>query len=101
MYFNSYFCFFAWYSYINYEFCNKIKIFYKTAGIKGYKSIIKKKRKKHDKIVLLAKPKLNGIEFLISKALFDSNLSHDEFIFINHVLEKYDDMKKEIKNLKT
>ena len=34
-----------------------------TAGIKRYKSIIKKKKKKHkhDKIVLLAKSKLNNI----------------------------------------
>ena len=36
-----------------------------TAGIKKYKSIIKKKKKKHDKIVFLAKYKLNNIEFLI------------------------------------
>ena len=36
-----------------------LKIFAITAGIKKYKSIIKKKRKKHDKIVLLAKPKLS------------------------------------------
>ena len=32
-----------------------------TAGIKKYKSIIKKKKKKHDKITLLAKFKLNSI----------------------------------------
>ena len=44
-----------------------------TAGIKKYKSIIKKKKKKHDKIVLLTKSKLSSIEFLISKALIDSN----------------------------
>ena len=49
-----------------------------TAGIKKYKSIIKKK--KHDKIVLLAKSKLNSIEILISKALINSNISHDEFV---------------------
>ena len=34
-------------------------------GIKKYKSIIKKKKKKHDKIVLLGKDKLNTIEVLI------------------------------------
>ena len=37
-----------------------LKIFATTAGIKKYKSIIKKK--KHDKIVLLAKSKLNSIK---------------------------------------
>ena len=40
-----------------------------TAGIKKYKSIIKKKKKKHDKIVLLRKDKLNTIEVLFSKTL--------------------------------
>ena len=50
-----------------------------------YKSILKK-NKKHDKIVLLAKPKLNSIEVLISKALIHSVASHDEFVLINNVL---------------
>ena len=35
-----------------------IKIFAITAGIKKYKSIIKKKKKKYNKIVLLAKDKI-------------------------------------------
>ena len=48
----------------------RLKIFAITAGIKNYKSIIKKKkRKKYNKMVLLAKTKLNSIEILISKAL--------------------------------
>ena len=71
-----------------------------TAAIKKYQSIIKKK-KKDDKIVLSAKTKLNSIEVLISKALIDLNISHDQFILVNNVLKEYDDMKKEIKNLKT
>ena len=36
--------------------------------IKIYKSIIKKKEKKDRKIGLLAKPKLNNVEVIISKA---------------------------------
>ena len=67
-----------------------------AAGIKKYKPIIKKKKKKHDSIVLLAKTKLNSME-----ALIDSNISYDEFIVINNMLNEYDDMKAEIKNLKT
>ena len=54
-----------------------IKICAITAGIKKYKSIIKKKKKKHDKIVLLGKDKLNTIEFLISNDLIDSYITHD------------------------
>ena len=45
----------------------KNKNFTITEGIKKYKSIIKKKKKKHDKIVLLGKDMLNTIEVLISK----------------------------------
>ena len=39
-----------------------ISVFALTAGIKKNKSIIKKKKNKHDKIVLLAKSKLNSIK---------------------------------------
>ena len=54
-----------------------LKICAIAAGIKKCKSIIKKKKKKHDEIALLAKSKLNTIEVLISKAVIDSNISHD------------------------
>ena len=50
------------------------------AGIKRYKSIIKKKKKKYDKIVLLSQDKLNNTQILISKALIDSYISHDQFV---------------------
>ena len=71
-----------------------------TAKTKKYKSIIKKK-KKHDKIVLLGKDKLNTIEVLISKALIDSYLSHDELVSVNNVSREYNEMKEEIKNPQT
>ena len=54
-----------------------IKICAIIAGIKKYISLIKKKKKKHDKIVLLGKYKLNTIKVLISKALTNSYISHD------------------------
>ena len=47
---------------------------------------------------LLAKSKLNSIEVLISKALTESNISHDEFVLINNVLKEYDNMKEKRKN---
>ena len=64
-------------------------------------SIVKKKENKHDKIILLARSKLNRIEVLISKTLIDSVFSHDEFVLINNEVKEYNDMKEEIKNLKT
>ena len=57
-----------------------LKICAISTGIEKYKLIIKKKKKKHDKTVLLAKPKLNSTEVLISMALIDSNISHHEFV---------------------
>ena len=68
-----------------------------AAGIKKYKSIIKKKKKKHDNIVSLRKSNLNNIKVLIFKALVDAVISHDEFIWINNVRKEYNDMKEEIK----
>ena len=61
----------------------ELKICVITAEIKRYVNK-KKKKKKHDRIVLLAKSKLNSMEVLISKVLIDSNISHDEFVFINN-----------------
>ena len=65
-----------------------------TAGTKKYKSIIKKKEKKQDKIVLIAKFKLNRVEVLISKTLIDSNISRDEFVLINNALKELNDIKE-------
>ena len=73
-----------------------IKICAITVGIKKYKSITKKK-KKHDKRVLLGKVKLNTIKVLTSKALIDSYISYDEFVSINKVLREYNEMKEETK----
>ena len=49
---------------------------------------------------MIAKSKLNSIEALISKALIDSFISHDEFGLINNVQKIYDEMKEETENLK-
>ena len=42
----------------------------------------RKKKKKHDKILMLTKTKLNNIETLISQALIDMKISHEEFVTI-------------------
>ena len=58
-------------------------IFSLTTGIvKKSLNITRKKKKKHDKILMLAKSKLNSIETLISQALTDMEISHEEFITI-------------------
>ena len=47
------------------SFAIGLKICATVAGITKHKTIIQKKKKKHEKIVLLAKSKLNSIEVLI------------------------------------
>ena len=49
----------------------------------------------------MGKDKLNTIEVLISKALIDSYISHDELVSVNNVLGEYSEMKEEIKNPET
>ena len=51
--------------------------------------------------MLLIKDELNTIDALISNALIDSNITHDELFLVNYVVKKSDDMKEAIKNGKT
>ena len=51
--------------------------------------------------MLLGKHKLNTLDVLISKALIDSYISHDEFVSVNNVLREYNELKNEIKNSET
>ena len=54
----------------------------------------RKRRKNHNKIVLLPKTKLNTIRVLISKALINSCVYHDKFGLVNNVLREYNEMKE-------
>lgn len=62
-----------------------------TTRIKNYKSMIKKKKKKHGEIIILVKPKLKIIEVLISKDLKDYYISI-QFISMNNIWRKYSDI---------
>ena len=54
-------------------------------------------KKKQDKILMLAKSKLNSIETLVSQALTDKEISHEALIMILKEKDKYEKMKKECK----
>ena len=41
--------------------------------------------------------KLNTIAVLISRALINSYVSHDEFVIVNNFLKEYKEMKEKIK----
>ena len=51
------------------------------------------KKKKHDKILKLAKSKPNSIKTLISQGLIDMEISHEEFAAIFKEKDKYEKIK--------
>ena len=50
---------------------------------------------------MLAKSKLNSIETLISEALIDLEITHEEFKTFVNEKEKYEQMKEDIRNIKS
>ena len=72
-----------------------------STGInKSLLQMTKKRKKKQNKILALAKNKLNMIDTLLSSALHDSKISHEEFS--NIITEKniYENIKENIKEIK-
>ena len=70
-------------------------IFSLTKGIiKKLLSITRSKKKKHCKILMLAKSKLNSIETLVSQAMIDMEISHEEFLTIMKEKNKYEKMEE-------
>ena len=51
------------------------------------------KKKKHDQLLMLAEGKFNSIETLISQALDDLDISHEDVIMILKEKDKYERMK--------
>ena len=68
-----------------------------TGIVKKLLNITRNKKKKHDKILMLAKSKLNSIETLISQALIDLDISREEFIRILKEKDKYEKRKKNLR----
>ena len=74
-------------------------IFSLTTGIvKKLLDRTRKKEKKHDKILMLVKSKLNSINKLISQALIDVDISHEQFITILKEKDRYEMMKENLRN---
>ena len=74
-------------------------VFSLTTGIIKKVLQIKNRKKKHNKIVVSAKIKLNNIETLISHALIDLETSHKEFLTIVKEKEQYEKMKEDIRTM--
>ena len=72
-----------------------------TSVVKKLLNITRKKKKKHNKIITLARKKLNIIETLISLVLTDFDISHEEFSKIIYEKNNYEQMKDNIRNAKS
>ena len=73
----------------------------RTGIVKKILNITRKKKKKHNKIITLARNKLNIIETLISQALIDFYISHEEFSKIIYEKNNYEQMKNNIRSAKS
>ena len=60
----------------------------------------KKKKKKHNKIAMLARRKLNSIESKISEALINNEISHEDFMPIINEERNYRELKESIRMMK-
>ena len=70
-----------------------------TGISKSLLNVTKKRKKKRNKIIALAKSKLNTIDTLLSSALNDSEISHDEFSNIITEANIYENIEENIKEL--
>ena len=72
-----------------------------TGNSKNITKYYKEKKKKHNSIIVSPKSKLNSIETLMSQALIDLDISHEDSRKIIDEKEKYEQMKENIKNTKS
>ena len=68
-----------------------------TEIIKKLLKTTRNKKKKHNKIVMLARSKLNSIESKISEALINNEVSHEDFLIIINEEKKYWELKENIR----
>ena len=65
-----------------------------TGFVKKFLKTTRNKKKKHNKIVMLARSKLNSIESKISEALINNEISHKDFMTILNEEKKYRELKE-------
>ena len=70
-----------------------------TGVVKTLLNIARKKKKKHNKIIALARSKLNIIENLISQALIDFEITHEQFSKIIYEKNNYEQSVDNIKSI--
>ena len=68
-----------------------------TGIVKRLLKIMQNKNKKHNKIVMLARSKLNSVESKISEALINNEITHEDFILIINEEKNYRGLKESIR----
>ena len=71
-----------------------------TGLVKKLLKATRNKKKKHNKIVMLARSKLNSIESKISEALISNQIGHEDFITIINEERNYRELKESIRIIK-
>ena len=73
-----------------------------TSGfVKKFLKTIRNKKKKHNKIVMLARSKLNSMESKISEGLINNEISHEDFMANINEEKKYRELKESIRMMNT
>ena len=72
-----------------------------TGFVKKLLKATRNKKKKHNKIVMLARSKLNSIESKISEALINNQISHEDFMTIINEERNYRELKERIRMMKS
>ena len=71
-----------------------------TGLVKKLLKATRNKKKKHKKIVVLARSKLNSIEIKISEALINNQINHEDFMKIINEKRNYRELKENIRIMK-
>ena len=72
-----------------------------TGFVKFFLKTIRNNNKKHNKIVMLTRSKLNSIESKTSEALTNTEISHEDFMTILNEERKYRELKESIRMMKS
>ena len=71
-----------------------------TGLVKKLLKATRNKKKKHNKIAMLARNKLNSIESKISEALINNQISHEDFMTMINEERNYRELKESIRMMK-
>ena len=72
-----------------------------TGVVRKLLKVTRNKKKKHNKIVMLARSKLNIIESKISEALINNQISHEDSITFINEERNYRELKESIRMMKS